>query len=96
MIELACGPPGWHAEIEGWHEQYGSVLVDFLTNERRRMAAACDRFRVAVLEDDLNHDGDPVLARHVGHCIAKETPFGTIIGKEHPDSRARSTPPWPR
>jgi hypothetical protein len=96
VIELACGPPGWHAEIEGWHEQYGSVLVDFLTNERRRMAAACDRFRVAVLEDDLNHDGDPVLARHVGHCIAKETPFGTIIGKEHPDSRARSTPPWPR
>jgi phage terminase large subunit-like protein len=41
---------------------------------------------VAVLEGDLSHDGDPVLARHVGHCVAKETPFGTIIGKEHPDS----------
>jgi hypothetical protein len=27
-----------------------------------------------------------LLARHVGHTIAKETPYGTIIGKEHPDS----------
>jgi phage terminase large subunit-like protein len=84
--ELACDPPGWHAEIEGWREQYGNVVVDFPTNERRRMAAACDRFRVAVLEGDLSHDGDPALARHVGHTIAKETPYGTIIGKEHPDS----------
>jgi phage terminase large subunit-like protein len=39
-----------------------------------------------VLEGDLTHDGDPALARHVGHCVAKETPAGTIIGKEHPDS----------
>lgn len=37
-------------------------------------------------EGDLNHDGDPVLARHVGHAVAKETPYGTIIGKEHPAS----------
>lgn len=86
VLELACDPPGWHAEIEGWREQYESVVVDFPTNERRRMAAACDRFRVAVLEGDLSHDGDPVRARHVGHAVARETPYGTIIGKEHPDS----------
>jgi phage terminase large subunit-like protein len=86
VLELACDPPGWHAEIEGWRERYGNVVVDFPTSERRRSAAACDRFRVAVLEGDLQHEGDPVLARHVGHCVAKDTPYGTIIGKEHPDS----------
>jgi phage terminase large subunit-like protein len=86
VLELACDPPGLHAEIEQWREQYGGVVVDFPTAVRARMAPACDRFRVAVLEGDLSHDGDPVLARHVGHCVAKETPFGTIIGKEHPDS----------
>ena len=86
VLEFACDPPGWHAEIEQWRDQYGSVVVDFPTAVRARMAPACDRFRVAALEGDLSHDGDPVLARHVGHCIAKETPFGTIIGKEHPDS----------
>ena len=50
------------------------------------MAPACDRFRAAVLERDPSHDGDPLLARHVGHTVAKQTPLGTVIGKEHPDS----------
>jgi len=46
------------------------------------MAPACDRLRVAVLEGDAAHDGDPVLARHVGHCITKQTAAGPIITKE--------------
>ena len=35
---------------------------------------------------NLSHDGDPMLARHVGHAVAKVTPFGTVITKAHPDS----------
>jgi hypothetical protein len=27
-----------------------------------------------------------VLARHVGHCVAKPTPYGPIATKDHPDS----------
>jgi phage terminase large subunit-like protein len=50
------------------------------------MAAACDRFRVAVLEGDLRHDGSALLARHVGHCVTKATPHGLIVTKDHPDS----------
>jgi phage terminase large subunit-like protein len=96
VLELACDPPGWHAEIEGWRDAYGDVVVDFPTAERRRSATACDRFRVAVVEGDLSHDGDPVLARHVGHCVAKETPFGTIVGKSTRTRPGRSTPPWPQ
>lgn len=86
VLELACDPPGWHSEIEGWRERYGEVVVDYATNVRPRMGAACDRFRVGVLEGDLSHDGDQVLARHVGHCVARETPYGVLIGKDHPDS----------
>jgi hypothetical protein len=86
VLELACDPPGWHSEIEVWREKYGPVVVDIPTNERRRMAAACDRFRTAVLEGELSHDGSPVLARHIGHTIAKETAYGTIVTKEHPDA----------
>src|SRR6266513_962675 len=73
VLELACDPPGWHAEIDGWRDTYGDVVVEFATNVRARMAPACDRLRVAVLEGDAAHDGDPVLARHVGHFITKET-----------------------
>jgi phage terminase large subunit-like protein len=86
VLELACDPPGWHSELDSWREAYGDVVVDFPTNERRRAAAACNRFSTGVLEGDLSHDGSTVLARHVGHCIAKPTPYGPIATKDHPDS----------
>jgi hypothetical protein len=52
VLELACDPPGWVAELDHWRETYGDVVVDFPTNERRRMAPACDRLRTAVLDGD--------------------------------------------
>lgn len=86
VLELACDPPGWHSELDSWRETYGDVVVDYPTNERRRAAAACNRFSTGVLEGDLSHDGSAVLARHVGHCVAKPTPYGLIATKDHPDS----------
>jgi phage terminase large subunit-like protein len=87
VVELACDPPGWASEIEHWEEKYGEVVLAYPTNDRKRMSAACDRFRAGVLEPgQLTHDGNLVLARHVGHTQAKETPFGVTITKDHPDS----------
>jgi phage terminase large subunit-like protein len=86
VVELAADPPGWHAELDGWSERYGPVVVEFPTNQRQRMGPACDRFRSGVLDGTLTHDGSSVLARHVGHCVAKDTPFGTVITKAHKDS----------
>jgi phage terminase large subunit-like protein len=86
VAELAVDPFGWHSELETWRDQYGPVVVEFPTNQRARMGPACSRFHSAVLEGELSHDGDPVLARHVGHCVAKATASGTIVAKSHPDS----------
>lgn len=86
MIEVACDPFGWAGEIQSWAATYPDVIVEFATNSRERMAQACDRFRADVLEGQLVHDGDPVLAAHVGHCVAKLTPYGTVVTKSHPDS----------
>ena len=86
VLELACDPPGWHAEIEGWRETYGDVVVDFPTNVCARMAPACDRFCADVFEGTITQDGDGVLAAHVGHAVAKTTPYGTILTKAHADS----------
>lgn len=86
VLELAADPPGWHAEIDAWQEMYGDIVVVFETNQRKRMAPACDRFRTGVLEGDLTHDGSPVLARHIGHAVAKETPYGPIMTKDSADS----------
>jgi phage terminase large subunit-like protein len=86
VLELACDPPGWNSELDAWREAYGDVVVDFPTNQRQRMAPACDRFRVGVLEGDLSHDGNPILARHLGHCVAKDTPYGQVVTKDGADS----------
>jgi phage terminase large subunit-like protein len=85
VLEVACDPFGWQSDIQSWAERYPQV-VEFPTNSRERMAAACDRFRADTLEGRLTHDGDRVLAAHVGHCVAKQTPYGTVITKTHPDS----------
>jgi phage terminase large subunit-like protein len=97
VVELACDPYGWASEIEAWRERYAEVsmlkvverVVDFPTASRQRMAPACERFKAAVAEGDLSHDGDAVLAAHVGHCVAKLTPYGHVVTKSHPDSPRR-------
>lgn len=81
VLELACDPPGWHSEIDEWGDSYGGTVVAFDTNQRTRMAPACDRFRAGVLEGGLTFDGSAVLVRHMAHCVAKETPTGTVITK---------------
>lgn len=86
VVELAPDPPGWASEIERWQERYGDVVVTFPTNDRKRMASACDRFRAGVSDRVLTHDGNHVLSRHVGFAQAKETPYGVVITKDHPDS----------
>ena len=53
------------------------------------MGPACERFRADVLEAAVTHDGSEVLGRHVGHCVAKQTPYGRVVTKEHPDSPRR-------
>ena len=86
VLELAADPPGWASEIEHWQEKYGDVVLGFPTNDRKRMAAACDRFRAGVTDKTLTHDGNHILSRHIGFAQAKETPFGVVITKDHQDS----------
>lgn len=86
VLELACDPPGWHAELDRWTERYGEVVVAFDTNQRARFAPACNRFSVGVLTGTLSHDGNPLLARHIGHCVAHESVAGVVITKDRTDS----------
>lgn len=86
VLELACDPPGWHAEIDRWTELYGETVVAFDTNQRARFAPACNRFSIGVLTKTLKHNGDALLARHIGHCVAKETVAGVVITKDRVDS----------
>jgi phage terminase large subunit-like protein len=89
VLEFACDPFGWEAELDEWRNLYGELMVvEFATNQPARMAPALNRFRTAVLEGDLSHDGNAMLAAHVGHAVAKLSPAGDVVGiaKDHPDS----------
>ena len=86
VVELACDPPGWHAEIGRWRDTFGEVVLDFPTASRKRMSEACSKFWSATMGGGLGHDGDKRLARHLGNAIVKETAEGGYITKDHPAS----------
>ena len=64
-------------EDEGW------PIVEWPTTSPARMVPACAKFYDAVMERRVTHDGDPRLARHIGHCILKTDGKGPRIVKEH-------------
>ena len=87
---MCCDPPGWHREIEGWAETYGSyTIVLWETNRRKQMSAACDRFYGLVVNRGVTHDGDPRLARHLASAVVKETSEGALITKDRRGSKRK-------
>jgi phage terminase large subunit-like protein len=62
---LYADPWQWQSELDTWEEQWPQKIVSWPTNSRRRMAPAVDRFRSAIAEGHLSHNGDPDLTRHV-------------------------------
>jgi phage terminase large subunit-like protein len=62
---LYADPWQWQSELDGWNEKWPDRVVAWPTNSGKRMAPAVDRFRSAINEGHLTHDGDPGLTRHV-------------------------------
>ncbi|UTM38319.1 terminase large subunit [Rhodococcus pyridinivorans] len=83
VLELAADPWGWRSEIEAWAKRYGERRVlQWNTAAANRMAPATDRFYAAVTQSELSHDGNAVLATHLGNAVAKSTALGDLIHKD--------------
>jgi phage terminase large subunit-like protein len=82
--EIACDPFRWQRSMEVL-EGYGLPVVAF-PQSPQRMIKACAGFFDAVAEKRLIHDGDALLARHIGNTAVKLTPAGPHIKKENPNS----------
>jgi len=82
--EIACDPFRWQRSMEVL-ENKGLPVVSF-PQSPQRMIKACARFYDAVAEKNIVHDGDPLLARHIGNTAVKLTPAGPHIKKENPNS----------
>lgn len=92
VARMYCDPKGWREEIAGWQAKYtDDVVVNYPTNSWRRFAYAVDRFLTGVQEGSLTHDGDPILAKHVGNAHKLEVnprkpADGVILVKASPNS----------
>lgn len=83
VAELAADPWGWRSEIESWAKRHGERrVVEWNTAHAARMAPATDRLYQAVVTGSVTHDGDPRLAAHIAHCVAKRTPQGDLVSKD--------------
>jgi phage terminase large subunit-like protein len=65
VTRLHADPWGWRSEIGEWAEQCPERVLEVPMNSPARAAELVDRFRSAVAESDLHHDGNPDLRRHV-------------------------------
>lgn len=75
----------WSMDLEAL-QQKGIEVVEWPTRSQSRIAPAAAQVYGAIKDQRLTHDGNPVLAAHVGHCIAKGTRWGLLPTKDSPDS----------
>ena len=88
VLEIAPDPPGWYSEIDEWSDRWDELVVLFETKQPTRMAPACERLRTAAAEGKFSYGGPLAgeLQSHFGHCVARESPPGTVVNKDNADS----------
>jgi phage terminase large subunit-like protein len=86
VVSQGCDPFLWRQQIMAWKRR-GWPIVEWAPSNTRQMAAACGELYRAVIEDRVEHDGDPALARHIGNATVKDDQHGRRIVKA--DSKSR-------
>ncbi|HLF79634.1 MAG TPA: terminase [Dehalococcoidia bacterium] len=90
-----CDPPLWGSEIAAWAGRWGDkVVVEWWTNQYRKMAYALQDYRTAMINAVVSHDGSAAFARHIANACKQETnvrnedsgDFMWIIRKDRKDS----------
>ncbi len=83
--EIVFDPFRWARTMQVL-EDAGFPVVEY-PQSPSRMIKACQKFFDAVMEHNLEHDGNPTLARHLDNAVLKMTPAGPHIKKD-----ARNSP----
>jgi hypothetical protein len=65
VTALYGDPWGWRTELEEWANKWPDQVVEVPMNSPTRSAELVDRFRTAVAEGTVTHNGDPDLRRHM-------------------------------
>lgn len=95
VVGFYADPPHWQDTVDRWSREFGDRLrikasasrpIEWWTNRPKVMVDVLSRFRDAVVEKRLTHDGDTVLTRHVLNARRRLGRSGITIAKEHPQS----------
>lgn len=80
----------WQDIIDRWAFEFGEKIVfKFPTNRERPMCEAIERFHTSALTQQLKHDGNADLQRHVLNAVTREVRNGYLISKERPKSKKK-------
>jgi phage terminase large subunit-like protein len=82
--EIVCDPFRWQRSMAVLEDK-GLPIVAF-PQSPSRMIKACATFYDAVVEQRIEHNGDPILSRHLDNTMTKMTPAGPHVKKENPNS----------
>jgi phage terminase large subunit-like protein len=78
--EIVCDPFRWQRSMQVLDDA-GLPIVEF-PQSPSRMIKACSTFFDGVMEERIEHDGNPTLARHLDNAVVKMTPAGPHIKKD--------------
>ena len=87
VLEVAADPYRWQRSLEVLDGDGVPVHEFFQT--AARMGPATARFYQLVVDQELTHDGDSRLARHIANAILREDSRGARLSKETKDSPRR-------
>ncbi len=79
--QIGCDPFFLSQKIQEWSEQ-GLPVVEIPTNSVPRAVSATKRFEDALMDGRLEHDGDPVMRRHLMNCVPKRDRFGVRVTRD--------------
>jgi hypothetical protein len=87
VLRLYCDPQYAEGLLDGWSQDFGRRVYAWPTNRAVPMEAALRRFWVAARTGEgLSHDGDQLLAQHVGNARTIRSKGRTVVGKDRPHS----------
>lgn len=96
VVGFYADPSGWTSQVAAWEATFGrrlkvkasgnSPIAAWPRGKDTRVIEYIERFRLAVANGEMTHDGGPSLFRHVLNARRRNVRGGYLIFKAYPDS----------
>jgi phage terminase large subunit-like protein len=88
VMEIVSDPYRYEHQLQTLEDE-GFPVLRFPTNSAQRMVPACGAFYDAITTQQIKHNGQHALSRHIDNCIVKVDRAGPRITKESRQSERK-------